>query len=307
VDKILQGQIPDEDDCCRFDHTILEAFLKCLVKAHLKSKDCSMFEATAKAEHQVCPTFVVAKMAKHVDGTAFIFRSYSGKGLHPSHSPIWQAARATSAAPSYFKEMFISTPLPGIAYVDGGIGHNNPAEIALQDEAPKIWPTCRQFCLVSIGTGQHSALKIQSISDHDIVEQFKEFIPSICASSLFMHSTSSYSPGVLALINMARTMSELVSDSQNVHRRLYRISASADLDKCFPYFRFNVERNIGDIGFQDWAKEEEIGTYTTSYLQEYEIERFRIECVRCLVDPPEFKRKSNKQLSVILIDRHQDI
>ena len=62
-----------------------------------------------------------------------VFRSYSGEGIQPSQCAIWQAARATSAAPSFFKEMYIDNPRPGINYVDGGLGHNNPAEVALEE------------------------------------------------------------------------------------------------------------------------------------------------------------------------------
>ena len=40
--------------------------------------------------------------------------------------PIWQVARATSAAPTYFE----SPSINGFEYVDGGFGANNPcAEI----------------------------------------------------------------------------------------------------------------------------------------------------------------------------------
>lgn len=79
-----------------------------------------------------------------LDGSPKVFRSYSGKGIGPSLCPIWQAARATSAAPTYFKEMYIDTPHPGIRYVDGGLGYNNPFEVAL-DKAAKVWPTSKYF------------------------------------------------------------------------------------------------------------------------------------------------------------------
>lgn len=36
---------------------------------------------------------------------------------------IWQAARATSAAPHYFD----SVKIDGVSYVDGGLGYNNPS------------------------------------------------------------------------------------------------------------------------------------------------------------------------------------
>lgn len=275
--------------------------MKRMIEGRLKSENCLMSEA-ANAEHRVCPTFAVAKIATHTDGPPKVFRSYSGKGIRPDRCPIWQAARATSAAPSYFKEMYIDNPRPGIKYVDGGLGHNNPSEIAL-DEAEKVWPTSKYFCLVSIGTGHRRAIKIvesssPNIEDNDMTtdrslfEQVRLFIPSIVESFMPGWKTATnYPAGVLALINMARALSKLITDSENVHRRLRRASRATDLDKRFPYFRFNVERDVGDIGLEDWKKEEEIAAYTTSYLQEPEVEEREMKCVTCLMNPPEFKRK----------------
>ena len=118
----------------------------------------TMSDAT-NGPYRVCPTFVVAKMAKHTNGPRTVFRSYSSKGIGASQCTIWQAARATSAALSFFKEMHIDNPCPGINYVDGGLGHNNPAEVALE-EAAKVWPTAKQFCLISIGTGGRRAEQV---------------------------------------------------------------------------------------------------------------------------------------------------
>lgn len=275
--------------------------MKCMIEDRLNLESCLMSEAT-NAEHRGCPTFVVAKIATHTNGPPKVFGSYSGKGVHPDRCPIWQAARATSAAPSYFNEMYIDNPRPGIKYVDGGLGHNNPSEVAL-DEAEKVWPTSKYFCLVSIGTGRRRAIKIAencstNIDDNDMTtdrplfEQLRLYIPSIVSFVPGWKTATNYPAGVLALINMARMLSKLITDSENVHRRLRRASHAIDLDKRFPYFRFNVERDVGDIGLEDWKKEkeEEIAAYTTSYLQESEVEEQEMECVTCLMNPHEFKR-----------------
>ena len=159
-----------------------------MIKERLNSESCSMSDA-ANAPYHVCPTFLVAKMAKHADGPPTVLRSYSGKGIGSNQCAIWQAARATSAAPSFFKEMYIDNPRPGINYVDGGLGHNNPAEVALE-EAAKIWPTAKHFCLISIGTGRRRAVQVvdrkKTNSDDDNVtseqslfKQIRSFIPSV--------------------------------------------------------------------------------------------------------------------------------
>jgi hypothetical protein len=297
VDQVLLQKIPVGDDQCRFDYKVLEKAMQNVIKCRLTSEDCSMSDA-AKASYHVCPTFVVAKMATHVDGPPTVFRSYSGKGIGPSQCSIWQAARATSAAPSFFKEMYIDNPRPGINYVDGGLGHNNPAEVALE-EAAKIWPTAKHFCLISIGTGRRKAVQIADRSranndsvttDQSLFEQIRLFIPSIVKFVPGWQTATNFPPGVLALIKMAGALSKLVTDSEHVHQRVRRASRSLDMDKKFPYFRFNVERDIGDIGLEEWKKEEEMAAHTMAYLQEQEVEERKVECAEYLLNPPEFKR-----------------
>jgi len=269
----------------------------------LNSESCSMSDA-ANAPYHVCPTFVVAKMAKHADGPPTVFRSYSGKGIRSNQCPIWQAARATSATPSFFKEMYIDNPRPGINYVDGGLGHNNPAEVALE-EAGKIWPTAKHFCLISVGTGRRSTIQVidssranndddSGTTEQSLFEQIRSFIPSIVEFIPGWKTATNFPPGVLALIKMAGALSKLITDSEHVHQRVRRAACSTDVDKRFPYFRFNVERDIGDIGLEEWRKEEEMAADTMAYLHQQEVEECKMECVEYLVNPPEFKRMQQK-------------
>lgn len=69
--------------------------------------------------------------------------------------PIWNIARATSAAPTYFEPHCFTTRYHGrnIEYncVDGGMLANNPAMCAYI-EAKKQWPN-EEILMVSIGTG----------------------------------------------------------------------------------------------------------------------------------------------------------
>ncbi|KAK6510150.1 hypothetical protein TWF481_004863 [Arthrobotrys musiformis] len=66
---------------------------------------------------------------------------------------IWEAARATSAAPFYFKPF--THKGTGAIYVDGGIQHNNPAYIA-ESERKLLWPESKHLqpdIFLSLGTG----------------------------------------------------------------------------------------------------------------------------------------------------------
>ncbi|KAK2825249.1 hypothetical protein Q7C36_019176 [Tachysurus vachellii] len=86
----------------------------------------------------------------------FIFRNYN-------HSPgrlsryaggsgyqLWQAVRASSAAPGYFQEF----PLYNDIHQDGGIILNNPCALAVH-ESRLLWPNQQFQCVLSLGTGRY--------------------------------------------------------------------------------------------------------------------------------------------------------
>ena len=71
------------------------------------------------------PSFVLAVRANNVTNmTATHFRTYTNPRIEDPFAkyPIWQAGRATSAAPAYFARMKIGD----WEYVDGGMSFNNP-------------------------------------------------------------------------------------------------------------------------------------------------------------------------------------
>ncbi len=68
---------------------------------------------------------------------------------------IWEAAAATSAAPSFFKPF--RSPSNGRLYLDGALYHNNPVRVAWR-ERKLLWPDVSSKhpdVFVSLGTGQH--------------------------------------------------------------------------------------------------------------------------------------------------------
>jgi uncharacterized protein len=65
-----------------------------------------------------------------------------------------QAARATSAAPTYFEPALLTAgDRDSLALIDGGVFANNPAMCAYV-EAVKLWPDEDDFLVLSLGTGE---------------------------------------------------------------------------------------------------------------------------------------------------------
>ncbi|KAI5789561.1 acyl transferase/acyl hydrolase/lysophospholipase [Pyronema domesticum] len=90
--------------------------------------------------------------------------------------PIWQAARATTAASTFFKPMLIGRSNAEISYVDGAMGHNNPIKAVLEeaetacDHSGSIESQNIEY-ITSIGTGmpQNVSLKAPSIIERALV------------------------------------------------------------------------------------------------------------------------------------------
>ncbi|XP_058047814.1 calcium-independent phospholipase A2-gamma isoform X2 [Ahaetulla prasina] len=87
---------------------------------------------------------------------AFVFRNYNhfpgvkSHYLGGCHYKLWQAIRASSAAPGYFQEYALGNDL----HQDGGLLINNPTALAVH-ECRCLWPNVPLQCVVSLGTGRY--------------------------------------------------------------------------------------------------------------------------------------------------------
>ncbi|XP_017161429.1 calcium-independent phospholipase A2-gamma-like isoform X2 [Poecilia reticulata] len=67
---------------------------------------------------------------------------------------MWEAVRASSAAPGYFQEFLLQNDI----HQDGGIIMNNPCNLAVH-ESRLMWPNTPFQCVLSLGTGRYDNVK----------------------------------------------------------------------------------------------------------------------------------------------------
>jgi len=177
-----------------------------------------------------------------------LFRSYQSQETH-SGCKIWEAARATSAAPTFFKAIEIGNKQP---FIDGGLGCNNPSRLVLK-EAKAVFPTHQIGCLVSIGTGQAEVISIktsgffQQVASTDVIDALKA-ISTDCEA-------------------MHEDMSLLFANSPNI------------------YFRINVEQGMQDIKFSEWEKIVNVEAHTMQYLRREEVGKKLTSLINAIKSP----------------------
>lgn len=142
----------------------------------------------------------------------------------PSAIPIWQVGRATSAAPTYFRFMEMELEGKRVRFKDGGFGTNNPSFEAYEDIREKhggATPIIGPF--ISIGTGGKPA-------------------------SRFSKRRGNLSDALASLKGATGD----VSETQRVHDMMSRVSRTDNDEEVFPYYRFQIDQSLGNIGLDEW-------------------------------------------------------
>lgn len=159
---------------------------------------------------------------------------------------VWEAARATSAASTFFEPISIGNPKK--EFLDGGTGANNPVRY-VWDEAVDLLPRKDLLdnlgCLIPIGTGQ---------------PVYKPFESSAVGLGK-------------ALLNIA---TETEDTADQFHRAQYALFES---HVCF---RFNVPRGLGDMGLAETEQVAAIDAMTDAYLQTETVQSNMRRCVERL-------------------------
>ena len=150
---------------------------------------------------------------------------------------IWEAARATSAASSFFDLISINMGTYVENYLDGATGANNPV-FELWKEAKDTWdsePLQQNLkSLISIGTGVPS------------VEPFKT-----------------------TLLGIGPTLVRISTETEQTAESFQRIHS--DLDEDGRYVRFNVRSGLEHIGLEDSSQRDNVMTLTERYVQSQDV------------------------------------
>jgi len=164
-----------------------------------------------------------------------VFRTYLSRETH-SGCKIWEAAWATSAAPTFFKRIEIGREQP---FIDGGLGRNNPSRVVL-DEANTLFRARPIGCLVSIGTGHTGIINIKK-------------------------------PGFLQQVlptDVIEALKAILTDCEATHEDMWRLFANSSNI----YFRLNVEQGMQGIGFSEWEKLANVEAHTAQYMKKKEVD-----------------------------------
>ncbi|KAI8511145.1 Calcium-independent phospholipase A2-gamma [Branchiostoma belcheri] len=125
------------------------------------------------------PISVVSTLANHPSLRAYLFRNYNLPAGAPSHyqgdccTRIWQAVRASSAAPGYFEEFKLGQGI----HQDGGVLVNNPCAVAVH-ESKLLWPDTPLQCVISVGMGRYEPDNVTSSSSLNLRTKLTKVVES---------------------------------------------------------------------------------------------------------------------------------
>ena len=200
-----------------------------------------------------CKAFVCATQAQNIGAPAGPrrFRTYAVPRNRTYDCTIWEAGRATSAAPTFFERIEIGPEGAKQEFVDAGVGCNNPIKEVIK-EAGLIWSLKRKVaCIVSIGTGQAKVIRYEKRS------KIETKLPIKLAESLVALATDSG--------QAAEEMEERYQGNDRAYQRL------------------NVDRGLQDIDVEEWEKLGKVEGYTEDYVAQAAVSGKIDEIVTALI------------------------
>ena len=255
----------------RYDHANVERAVKKITREYCREHEHGRCQADDKLEwsnmrdkgvenaRDLCQAVVITARAgasgKHSQPLPLRTYHYEHHPTLPTRDPnmgvedsdlrIWEAARATSAAPFYFK-MYEKKDENGKLrrYKDGGTLLNNPAEKALNEVRDRrgLVQGVRKdpALLLSIGTGIRYDTPFAN-------QQPEEFSRSRSADIPFFQS-------IRERLAIAKHILVRYTEGEIVHRIIKNQAGAEHLW----YKRLNVDKGLGEMDLGDWRR----GTWT---------------------------------------------
>ncbi|KAI0167357.1 acyl transferase/acyl hydrolase/lysophospholipase [Pestalotiopsis sp. NC0098] len=153
-----------------YSATALETAIKEVVQTHCARPRCAEHRSRGRSTTNTCThgdkrfrnsectkTVVLAITKDNVDTSPTLFTTYDTAPAY-NDCTIWQIARATSAATTFFKPIQLGRDK--IDFVDAGFGYNNPCEVLIE-EAKRQFPGREHLQILSIGTGLGNIVSIK--------------------------------------------------------------------------------------------------------------------------------------------------
>lgn len=169
-------------------------------------------------------------------------RSYAVSSEESVRCTIVEAARATSAAPTFFDPIELKGV--GVTLRDGAFRANNPIQ-ELISEIESEFSDWQISCVVSIGTGVQ------------VDEKFERSLTSI-----------------------AKRCSKIATDTEEAHRQFKERECKPGGRFRDKYFRFNVSQGLQGIGLEEWKEMDSMWSKTYTYM--VDIREELGSCVNCL-------------------------
>ncbi|KAK0489807.1 FabD/lysophospholipase-like protein [Armillaria luteobubalina] len=222
----------------KFKASTLVKEIENVVRQAGHSSDQNLLDAGARRDSKG-NAYVPSPLPKH--------RPHSLRQFRPD-CKIWEAARATTTVPIFFKAIKITSGF-GPDYVDAGLGINNTTKEVRDDAKDLFGPNRRVGVLVSIGTGHPGPSGFQQSKGIERVLPL-EFI---------------------------RVLQRITTDCENVADELAKEYRSGDT-----YLRFNILHRAEGVSLDEWKKMSEIMAHTSSYLRGPDVSREIDRVVACL-------------------------
>ncbi len=185
-------------------------------------------------------------MSTHIE----LLRTYKSRRIgHQNYDCfVWEAVRATSAAPLFFEPLTLQKSQA--TFVDGAVRANNPID-QITSEARHLWPGRSIGCLVSLGTGVR--------------------IPQ------------GFNANKSRLHEVLQTLADIATDANNKAREFRDTSEGRELIRGKRYFRYSIPQGVGDVDLADFEKIPYMESMTLPYV--VDIDDSIGDCAKTLAHP----------------------